>query len=65
MTLDSQPFHSASGFQFPKKKCGNQVKPCQINWLKSFPGCIMTLIWLSCLVWKEPMKSVSDKNLAK
>ena len=36
MTLDSQSFHPASAFQFPKKKCGNQVKPCQINWFKKF-----------------------------
>ena len=37
VTLDSQPFHSASSFQFPKKKFGNQERPCQANWFQMFP----------------------------
>ena len=41
MTLDSQPFHSASSFQFPKDKCCNQEMLCQANWFWRFP-------WLHC-----------------
>ena len=32
--LESQPFHPASSFQFPKKKCGNRERPCQANWFQ-------------------------------
>ena len=59
VTLDSQPFHRASSFQFTKKKC------CKLTGFKSFPGCIMTLSWLGCLVRKESLKSVPEKNLGK
>ena len=34
VTLDSQPFHPASSFQFPKKKCGNREWPCYANWFQ-------------------------------
>ena len=36
VTLDSQPFHPASSFQFPKKKCGNRERPCHANWFQKF-----------------------------
>ena len=37
VTLDSQPFHPASSFQFPKNKCCNQEMPCQADWFQRFP----------------------------
>ena len=64
VTLDSQPFHPASSFQFPKKKCGNWERPCQANWFQKFAWLHYdTKGWLGCLVLKEPLESVSDKSI--
>ena len=43
VTLDLQPFHLTSSFQFPKKKCGNQKRSAKLTSFKSFSGCIMAL----------------------
>ena len=37
VTLNSQLFHAASSFQFPKKKSGNKERPCQAEWIPNFP----------------------------
>ena len=64
VTLDSQPFHPASSFQFPKKKCGNRERQCQANWFQKFAWLHYdTKGWLGCLVPKKPLESVSDKSI--
>ena len=66
VTPDSQPFHPVSSFQFPKKKCGNREPPCQTNWFQKFAWLQYdTKCWLGCLLRKEPLENVPDKNIAK
>ena len=65
VTLDSQSFHPASSFQFPKNKCGDWERPCQANWFQKFPRLHYDTRLARLLGTEGATEKCSKQNLAK